>query len=79
MPGLYAERLAWCGCRSLPDGQHVPSCPYDRASLAPVCAGCGYRAATEEGCCGICGTPREGRADSVGGPVGPTDPAAETP
>jgi hypothetical protein len=79
MPGLYAERLARCGCRCVPDGQHLPGCPYHRVSPAPVCAACGYRAATEDGCCGICGTPREGRADSASDPAGTTDPAAGAP
>jgi hypothetical protein len=79
-PALYGERLAGCGCRGVPDGQHLPGCPHHRACRVPTCAACGYRAATEEGCCGICGTPREGRVESPGGPVRRRrDSAAEAP
>lgn len=55
---LYSERIAACGCRGVPDGQHLPGCPEHQSREAPICSGCGYRAAIEEGRCGICGTAR---------------------
>lgn len=53
--GLYSQRVAACGCRGVPDGQHLPGCVEHHSREAPICGGCGYRAAVEEGRCGICG------------------------
>jgi hypothetical protein len=56
---LYSRRLAPCGCRGLPDGQHLAGCDRHRATEAPECRRCGYRAATEGDRCTVCGTSRE--------------------
>ncbi|HVX32885.1 MAG TPA: hypothetical protein VHA80_07065 [Solirubrobacterales bacterium] len=77
--GLYGERVAGCGCRGVPDGRHVPGCVRNRTTPAPVCEACVLRAATEAGCCGICGTPREGPGEDGGAVPRRPDPAAEAP
>lgn len=57
---LYGERVAACGCWGIPEGHHVPGCPSSATPPAPLCDLCGYRARTEDGCCGTCGEPRDG-------------------
>jgi hypothetical protein len=56
---LYSARRAPCGCRGMPEGQHLPACERHRGSEAPRCRRCGFRAATDEGRCAICGALRE--------------------
>ncbi len=60
----YSQRRAPCGCRGVPDGQHLPGCAHSTTKPAPQCASCGRRARTEAGCCGICGAPREGNGEA---------------
>lgn len=62
---LWSARIAPCGCRGVPDDQHVPGCPLNTATTAPRCENCGFRAATEGGRCGICGVLREIESDGV--------------
>ncbi len=57
-PSLYSQRVAPCGCRSVPAGQHLPGCSECSTEDAPHCERCGLRARTEAGCCGICGAVR---------------------
>lgn len=56
--GVFATRVAGCGCRGLPTGQHMPGCSTGMGSAthALKCRSCGYRTATLPGRhCGLCG------------------------
>lgn len=62
--GTFSERVAPCGCRGVPDGQHVANqCGYSigepRLGEAPRCARCNLRGKTVSGLCPFCGQPRE--------------------
>lgn len=63
----YSRRRSPCGCQGVPEGQHLPGCSQHRGKEAPRCERCGFRAATDEGRCAICGALR---VDD--GPVAPT-------
>ena len=55
----YWNRVAPCGCRSVPDGQHVPPCAHCTTPEAKKCPVCGIRTATDaDGACGRCGRPK---------------------
>lgn len=54
----YSRRRSPCGCQGVPEGQHLPGCSQHRGEEAPKCERCGYRAATDEGRCAICGALR---------------------
>jgi hypothetical protein len=54
----YSQRRSPCGCQGVPEGQHLPGCSQHRGEEAPRCERCGYRAATDEGRCAICGALR---------------------
>jgi hypothetical protein len=66
---LYSQRLSACGCRGVPEGQHLPGCDRHRGAEAHECRRCGYRAATEGGCCAICGTLRDGIPPAPAAPM----------
>ena len=54
--GLYAERVHPCGCRGVPEGQHLGGCSSAAAVReAPCCRICGYRVAPAAGHCPTCG------------------------
>lgn len=56
---IYAQRVHACGCRGVPDGQHIPPCPYCATPEARRCEPCGMRTATDpDGACGRCGLPK---------------------
>ncbi len=76
---LYSRRLAPCGCRGLPDGQHLAGCDRRRAAEAPECQRCGYRAATEGGRCAVCGTSREAVPPAPAAPMLLSDAELEHP
>jgi hypothetical protein len=76
---LYSRRLAPCGCRGLPDGQHLARCDSHRAAEAPECRRCGYRAATEGGRCAVCGTSREAVPPAPAAPMLLSDADLEHP
>jgi len=78
-PPLYSARRAPCGCRGLPDGQHLPGCDRHRGSEAPECRRCGFRAATDEGRCAICGTSREAIPPAPSAPMLVSDAELEHP
>ncbi len=63
--GTFSERVAPCGCRGVPDGQHVADrcgsatrSGMTNVSEAPMCSACHYRGVTYHGVCPFCGTPR---------------------
>ena len=56
----WSVRTSRCGCRGVPDGQHLPGCRENATSPAPKCSRCGHHGKTESGRCGICGFPRNG-------------------
>lgn len=59
--GTYSEREQPCGCRGVPEGQHVATKCGDYPSttrgvaVARECLHCGYRSKTEHGRCAFCG------------------------
>lgn len=56
--GTYAEKIAACGCRGVPEGQHIVGCPQAMVEEATRCSACGFRTSTERDHCGLCGTPK---------------------
>lgn len=54
--GTYAEKYNRCGCRSVPEGTHLPDCRYYvGGSTARKCKECGYRSKAEHDVCSFCG------------------------
>ncbi len=78
-PPAYSARRASCGCRGLPKGQHLPGCERHRGLEAPECWRCGFRAATDDGRCAICGTPREEIPPAPAAPMLLSDAELEHP
>lgn len=77
---LYSDRRAPCGCRGLPEGQHLPCCErHGGGADAPQCRRCGFRAATDEGRCAICGTPRDAIPPAPAAPMLLSDAELEHP
>jgi hypothetical protein len=76
---LYSQRRASCGCSGLPEGQHLPGCDRHPGAEASACRRCGYRAATEGGCCAICGTSREAVPPAPAAPMLLSDAELEHP
>lgn len=54
-PGTYGARVNECGCRSVPESQHVPGCTGNDTRSAPQCENCGYRGRWDHGVCPHCG------------------------
>lgn len=75
----YSARQAPCGCRGLPEGQHLPGCESQAGAEAPECRRCGYRAATDQGRCAICGTSREAIPPAPAAPMLLSDAELEHP
>lgn len=51
----YFNRVLPCGCRSVPDAQHLPGCPHNNTPDAMECTVCGLRSEARLGVCDHCG------------------------
>jgi hypothetical protein len=55
----YFQRTQPCGCRGVPDGQHLPGCEHSTTRPAAICGACGLRGVHLLNVCPHCGTPQE--------------------
>ena len=76
---LYNQRRSPCGCQGVPQGQHLPGCKQHRGEEAPRCERCGFRAATDEGRCAICGCLRDEIPPAPAAPMLLSDAELEHP